>query len=590
MAGLIPQNFIDELLARIDIVSVIDARVTLRKAGKEFQARCPFHDEKTPSFTVSPTKQFYHCFGCGAHGTAIGFLMEYERLEFPDAVEELARSVGLEVPREAGPAPDGSLDELRALLERVDAHYQRQLREHPQRERAVDYLKARGVDGPTAARFGLGYAPPGWDGLRDDLGAGATEGLLKLGLLIERDGGGGYDRFRDRIMFPIRDRRGRVVGFGGRTLADDPAKYMNSPESPLFHKGRELYGLFEARSAVRQLERLVVVEGYMDVVALAQHEVPFAVATLGTATTVEHLDVLYRAAPEVVFCFDGDRAGRQAAWRALDQALPSQRDGRTARFLFLPEGEDPDSLVRTEGRDGFMARLDAAMPLSEYLVGEIARQVDMDIPEGRARLHQLAAPLVAKVPEGVFRQLLIDRLGEAVHLPGEKLSKLIARPEAPAPAPRRRPARSGGGPSPVRVALALLLRRPALAERVTSTDGWAGVALPGAELLVRVLAQLREAPGVTTAALIERWRDDPEGRHLHRLLERDDPVPDAGVESEFDDTVRRLDALAREARLETLLEAARAGALDGDGKEELRRLLADRGTGSGSGPNLDGSS
>jgi len=328
MAGLIPQTFIDELLTRVDIVSVI-------------------HTEKTPSFTVSPTKQFYHCFGCGAHGTAISFLMEYERLEFPDAVEDLARSVGLEVPREAGPAPDGSLDELRTLLDKVNTYYQLQLREHKEKARAVDYLKARGVDGPIAARFGLGFAPPGWDGLRNTLGERATEGLIKLGLLIERDQGGGYDRFRDRIMFPIRDRRGRVVGFGGRTLADDPAKYMNSPESPLFHKGRELYGLHEARSAVRQLERLVVVEGYMDVVALAQHGVPFAVATLGTATTADHLDILYRAAPEVVFCFDGDRAGRQAAWRALDQALPSQRDGRQARFLFVPEGEDPDSLVRS---------------------------------------------------------------------------------------------------------------------------------------------------------------------------------------------------------------------------------------------------
>jgi DNA primase len=588
MAGLIPQTFIDELLARVDIVAVIDARVPLRKAGKEYQARCPFHDERTPSFTVSPTKQFYHCFGCGAHGTALGFLMEYERLDFPDAVEELARSVGLEVPREAGPAPDGSLDELRELLEKVNAYYQRQLREHEQRARAIDYLKGRGVDGPTAARFGLGYAPPGWDGLRDALGARATDGLLKLGLLIERGSGGGYDRFRDRIMFPIRDRRGRVVGFGGRTLADDPAKYMNSPESPLFHKGRELYGLHEARSAVRQLERLLVVEGYMDVVALAQHGIPFAVATLGTSTTVEHLDVLYRAAPEVIFCFDGDRAGRQAAWRALDQALPSQRDGHQARFLFLPEGEDPDSLVRAEGQAGFMARLEAAMPLSEYLIEELSQQVDMRSLDGRARLVELARPLVAKVPEGIFRQLLIERLGQAVQLGGEKLSKLIGK-STPAPAvPKRKPTRASGMPSPVRVALALLLRRPALAERVPSTLGWELVPLPGADLLVRVLEQLREAPGITTAGLLERWRDDPEGRHLHRLLEREDPVPDAGVEAEFDDTVRRLDALAQEARLEVLLAEAGAGTLDEAGKQELRRLLGTRGPAAANGSILDG--
>ena len=330
MAGLIPQGFIDGLLAPVDISSVIDARVPLKKAGHEFKACCPFHNEKTPSFYVSPTKQFYHCFGCGAHGTAIGFLMEYERLEFPDAVEDLARDLGLEVPHEqGGPTHPSSepLDELRELLEKVNAYYQRQLREHGQRARAVDYLKARGVDGPIAARFGLGYAPPGWDGLRDALGGQATAGLLKLGLLIERGEGGGYDRFRDRVMFPIRDRRGRVVGFGGRTLADDPAKYMNSPESPLFHKGRELYGLYEARQALRDIPRLVVVEGYMDVVGLAQAGIRYAVATLGTATTQDHLQRLFRVTDTVIFCFDGDRAGRQAAWRALENALPTLQEG-----------------------------------------------------------------------------------------------------------------------------------------------------------------------------------------------------------------------------------------------------------------------
>jgi DNA primase len=536
MAGLIPQAFIDELLARVDIVSVIDARVPLKKAGHEYKACCPFHNEKTPSFYVSPSKQFYHCFGCGAHGTAVGFLMEYERLE-------------------------------RELLDKVNAYYQLQLREHSQRTRAVDYLKARGVDGPTAARFGIGYAPPGWDGLRDALGSQASAGLLKLGLLVERGEGGGYDRFRDRVMFPIRDRRGRVVGFGGRTLADDPAKYMNSPESALFHKGRELYGLYEARAAV------VVVEGYMDVVALAQHGIPFAVATLGTATTTDHLDVLYRAAPEVVFCFDGDRAGRQAAWRALDQALPAQRDGRQARFLFLPEGEDPDSLVRSEGEAGFRGRLEEAMPLSEYLVQELSAQVDTRSVDGRARLAELARPLVGKVPEGVFRQLLFERLGEEVQLDGEKLSKLITKPEASPAPPRTRKMRPGGGPSPVRVALGLLLRRPQLAERVASTAGWAETELPGSALLVQMIDVLREAPGITTGGLLERWRDDPEGRHLHRLLEREDPVPEAGIEAEFDDTVRRLDALAREARLEVLLAQAEQGGLDAAGKEELRDLL-----------------
>jgi DNA primase len=317
----------------------------------------------------------------------------------------------------------------------------------------------------------------------------------------------------------------------------------------------------------------VVVEGYMDVVALAQHGIPFAVATLGTATTTDHLDVLYRAAPEVVFCFDGDRAGRQAAWRALDQALPAQRDGRQARFLFLPEGEDPDSLVRSEGEAGFRGRLEEAMPLSEYLVQELSAQVDTRSVDGRARLAELARPLVGKVPEGVFRQLLFERLGEEVQLDGEKLSKLITKPEASPAPPRTRKMRPGGGPSPVRVALGLLLRRPQLAERVASTAGWAETELPGSALLVQMIDVLREAPGITTGGLLERWREDPEGRHLHRLLEREDPVPEAGIEAEFDDTVRRLDALAREARLEVLLAQAEQGGLDAAGKEELRDLL-----------------
>ena len=326
----------------------------------------------------------------------------------------------------------------------------------------------------------------------------------------------------------------------------------------------------------------------MDVVALAQHGVEFAVATLGTATTAEHLDILYRAAPEVIFCFDGDRAGRQAAWRALDQALPSQRDGRQARFLFVPEGEDPDSLIRAEGQEGFMARIDDAMPLSEYLLDELSGQVDMSSDEGRARLAELAKPLVAKIPDGVFRQLLIERLGEAVHLPGEKLSKLIAKPEPSPVAQVRKPVRTGGGPSLVRVALALLLRRPALAERVASTAGWETVPVAGVELLIRVLEQLREAPGISTAGLLERWRDDPEGRHLHRLLEREELVSDEGVESEFDGTVRQLDALAREARLEVLLAQSTAGTLDEAGKNELRRLLNAGWTTAESGPSLDG--
>ncbi len=359
MAGLIPQSFIDDLMNRIDIVEVIDGRVPLKKTGREYTACCPFHNEKTPSFTVSPTKQFYHCFGCGAHGTAIGFLMEYEHLSFPESVEELARLAGVPMEYE-GPSPNEPVrrkkdESLYDLLAKVDQYYRQQLRQHPQSRRAVDYLKQRGVSGEIAAEFGLGFAPPGWDNLERQLGQSAEvrEKLVSTGMLIKKDSGGSYDRFRDRIMFPIRDRRGRTIAFGGRILPDNqekgdkpPAKYLNSPETPLFHKGQELYGLYEARQALRDITRLMVVEGYMDVVALAQYGIRYAVATLGTATTEEHLHKLFRLTPEIVFCFDGDRAGREAAWRALNNALPVMREGRQIRFMFLPDGEDPDSYVR----------------------------------------------------------------------------------------------------------------------------------------------------------------------------------------------------------------------------------------------------
>jgi DNA primase len=383
-------------MGRTDIVEVINARVPLKKAGREYKACCPFHGEKTPSFTVSPNKQFYHCFGCGAHGTALGFLMDFEHLSFPEAVEELASLAGLEVPREQSPEGERRID-LYGLLDAVAGFYRDELKRHAP---AVDYLKARGISGTTAATFGLGWAPEAWDAVLKRFGRDeeTIRRLATAGLLIERDGGGHYDRFRGRVMFPIRDARGRVIAFGGRVLGKDEPKYLNSPETPLFHKGRELYGLYEARQALRHIDRLLVVEGYMDVVGLREAGIPWAVATLGTATTPEHLERLFRVTEEVVFCFDGDRAGRQAAWRALENTLPTLGEGRQVRFLFLPEGEDPDSLVRTEGAEAFTARLARALPLSDYLHDELAARVDMDSMDGRARLAELAKPLVAKVP------------------------------------------------------------------------------------------------------------------------------------------------------------------------------------------------
>src|SRR6185312_1055686 len=410
MGGLIPDSFIDDLLVRVDIVEVIERWLPLKRAGREWMACCPFHDERSPSFSVSPTKQFYHCFGCGAHGSAIKFLMEYDRPEFPDAVEELAQSVGLQVPRESRrDAPREDKTDLYQLLDAAAGWYAGEL---PRSAAAQGYCAERGLSAEIIERFRLGWAPPGFDGLIKALGRNARrmQLLTEAGMVAGGDRGRNFDRFRERLMFPILDRRGRVIAFGGRIISSAAArdgqaadastpgereagpKYLNSPETPLFHKGRELFALWQVRQANRQLERIVVVEGYMDAIALHQAGLPIAVATLGTATTAEHAEMLFRAAPDVVFCFDGDRAGRAAAWKALDAALPKLRDGRQAYFLFLPEGEDPDSLVRREGKAGFERRLGEATPLSEYFFSELGRDVDASSLDGRARLAERARP------------------------------------------------------------------------------------------------------------------------------------------------------------------------------------------------------
>ena len=439
MAGRIPQAFIDELIARTDIVELIGGRVQLKKAGREWKACCPFHNEKTPSFWVSPDKQFYHCFGCGAHGTALGFLIEHDKLPFPDAVEDLASRLGLEVPRDDGGAPRTRPGEdLYGLLAQVAQYYRDCLRESP---RAKQYLEGRGITAESCVKFAVGYAPDSWDAVLKRFGGSAAHdrALLEAGLVIERGGqgeSGHYDRFRDRIMFPIRDARGRPIAFGGRVIEAAEPKYLNSPETPLFHKGRELYGLYEARQALRKVERLMVVEGYVDVVRLAQSGIHYAVATLGTATTPEHLNRLFRVTSEVVFCFDGDRAGRTAAWRALENALEHARDGRQLRFLFLPEGHDPDTLVGAEGAEAFEARIAGAVPISEFLVDQLVARTDLSSVDGRARLAELARPLLARVPPGVYRELLLERLSAEVRMPAGRLAELLKAPQSAARAER----------------------------------------------------------------------------------------------------------------------------------------------------------
>ena len=440
MAGKIPQSFIDDLLDRTDIVDVIGARVDLRKAGKNHKARCPFHDEKTPSFSVNQDKQFYYCFGCSAGGNAIGFIMDYDRIDFPEAVERLAHQAGLEVPREAGDRDFASSrrSPIYDILEKADRYYRDQLRSHHNAGEAIDYLKQRGLSGRVARDFGIGLAPPGWDNLITNLAHSDSELplLVEAGLIIEReDGSGHYDRFRHRIVFPIRDTRGRTIGFGGRVLGDEQPKYLNSPETPVFSKGQELYGLFEARSQLRDITSLLVVEGYMDVVALAQFGIQNAVATLGTAITDQHLQKLYRYSPDVVFCFDGDNAGRKAARRALETCLPAIKDGYSARFLFLPDGEDPDTLIRGIGTEAFQQLIDEAMPLSEFLFTASSEGLNLNTPDDRAKLSQRAAPLINAVPESVFRQLLLGELAIKTGLDKETLSALIKPPEPETPSP-----------------------------------------------------------------------------------------------------------------------------------------------------------
>jgi DNA primase len=580
MAGRLPEQFIDDLMARIDIVEIIDARVALRKAGREYVACCPFHREKTPSFTVSPEKQFYHCFGCGAHGTAIGFVMEYEHLDFIEAVTDLAARVGLPLPREASvPAPGGH-GELYAVLTQADRYFRQQLREHPSAGRATEYLKKRGLTGAIAAQFGIGYAPPARDGLLRAMGGDATRRavLLEAGLIIRREDGGEYDRFRDRVMFPIRDRRGRVVGFGGRVLGEGTPKYLNSPETPVFHKGRELYGYYEARHALRRIERLLVVEGYMDVVALAQHGIAYAVATLGTATSRDHLERIFRTTEEAVFCFDGDRAGREAAWRALETALPLMQEGRQARFLFLPEGEDPDSLVRRDGAGALEARLADAQPLSVFLFQELAGRTDMASMDGRARLVELARPLLSKVPEGVYRQMLMDRLAEIAHIEAGKLSMLIGGRGGSASERAMPRARSVKGtqrqpPSAVRLAIALLLQEPELAARAGDPQRFRGLTLPGADVLIELLELLRARPGIGPGAILEHWRDAPRGEQLMKIARWHEPAPREGIERQFEDTLMCLGRQAREQRWTELQEKLQREGLSAEETAEWQQLL-----------------
>jgi len=581
MAGRIPQSFIDDLIARADIVEVINARVPLKKKGREYTACCPFHNEKTPSFTVSETKQFYHCFGCGAHGTAIGFLMEYEHLDFVDAIETLAAEYHVEVPREDAPAGTSQAKDdkqpLFDVLEQASHLYQQQLRNS---ERAIEYLKQRGLSGEIARRYKLGYAPDGWNFLLDNMGSNASniKHLKAAGMLVEKSPSKRYDRFRDRIMFPILDRRGRTIAFGGRIIDDGEPKYLNSPETPIFHKGYELYGFYEARQTLRNLQRIVVVEGYMDVVALAQNGIEYAVASLGTATTKDQIQKLFRSVHQVIFCYDGDQAGQKAAWRALENTLPIQRDGLEARFLFLPDGEDPDSMVRKEGKDAFETRLENATPLSEFLFDKLLKEIDTSSMDGKARLAKTARPLLSTIPESVFRDLMYKRLSELVGISDEKLQgeRLTAEAEkvSKQPATRSRGNRDIKQ-NATRDAIALLLQHPELAGETNLPDYFATASIQGFSLLHALYQTARDNPTISSSALLERWRNKKDFEILQKLIQRNVYGTDekAGQLAVFNDAIQRLTMKLNDERFEILEAKLKQDGLSDAELEEYKSLL-----------------
>jgi DNA primase len=505
--------------------------------------------------------------------------MEYDHMSFVEAVESLASLMGVDVPRDESDRPARRYDELFTLMSSVEAHWQNCLKESTA---AVDYLKQRGIDGATAKRFGIGYAPDGWSNVLDKFGKTpeAIERLLATGLIIRKDNGKHYDRFRERIMFPIRDTRGRTIGFGGRALGDGEPKYLNSPETVLFHKGRELYGLYEARQALRAIDQLVVVEGYMDVVALARHGIDFSIATLGTATTSDHLNILFRLTENVIFCFDADPAGKKAAWRALENALPQIREGRQIRFVFLPEGHDPDSFVNELGSDAFIKAIDEGVALSDFLIGGLASQVDMSTVDGKARLAELAKPLINRIPLGVYRELLIDSLAESVGLSPPRLDKMIGQPQADAGRPaekavrtvRGRTAGTGGRPSVVRRAITLLLNHPHAGDKL-DVELLAGVNRRGVGLLHDLIETVQAEPNITTAGLLERWRHDEEGRYLGKLAAGEVPEEeDFDAAAELAACLDQLALAGRRERIEFLIEKQRVSPLSDEEIAELRQL------------------
>lgn len=564
MAGRIPQSFINELLARVDIVDVIERRISLKKTGKNYSACCPFHNEKTPSFSVSPDKQFYYCFGCGVSGNALSFIMEYEGQEFVPAIEDLAQSMGMEIPRESYSGPQQNFnDELFSVMDKVSGYYQQQLKSHPAAKNAVNYLKKRGLSGEIAKTYGIGYAPEGWQNLLEigHKSKDLQQDLVDTGMMIKNDKGHTYDRFRDRIMFPIRNRRGQTIGFGGRIIDQGEPKYLNSPETKLFHKGRELYGLFEMRKQLRNISHILIVEGYMDVVALAQFGIFNATATLGTATSSEHLQTLFRICSKIVFCFDGDKAGRAAALRALQNALPLMKDAREIRMMFLPDGEDPDTMVRKIGADAFNQQVEDAITLFDFLIQHLTSQVDMNTFEGPAQLVHLAKPFLAAIIDPILKTRFEQKLAQLSGLSDKQFrqatredsgqpsaspsSKEVIQPTTAQTNPRtNQPASTQPikiqGKAPFRRAISLILQNPDALPAANLS--WINkLDEPGAKIFSQLIELIENNESITTGMLIEHWREKPEEKHLKSLANTDLLIKREQIPAELADLLSRLE-------------------------------------------------
>jgi DNA primase len=572
MSGRVPRAFIDDLLNRVDIVEVIDARLPLKKKGREYWACCPFHGEKTASFSVSSVKQFYHCFGCQKSGNAVGFLMDYDHMEFIEAIETLAQSLGIDVPYEKGnapPRPAQGLDAMYQTMEQSAGFFQLQLK---QNQPAIDYLKNRGISGQTAKTFAIGYAPPGWNNIKGD-----EKWLVETGMLIKKDDGKQYDRFRHRLMFPIRDRRGRCIAFGGRVIdPEDNPKYLNSPESPLFHKSDEIYGLFELKKAVTNIDRIFITEGYMDVVALAEHGVLTAVATLGTAINNRQIESLFRVCKNLVFCFDGDAAGKKAAWRSLEQCLASLKEGRLARFLFLPEGQDPDSYINEFGKDSFDSQVEEASTLTAYLFDSLLKECNIRSLEGRAQFLDRLRPYFAQIPlQSLKDQILAEveaRLGQQID---GRMLRLLGEDKPTQQSPSRLPEQHW---TPTRLAINLLLKKPALGASTGTHNELADSGIPGVDLLLKILDILHEEPDISTQNLLARFSGEDHETHLYRLAAMEPPVEnDETLERMFADCLQSLQKQYIHHRQKQLIAKLQSGeALSDAEKREHKKLFTNQ--------------